>query len=33
VENASFIISVVIEGIVHNVYVMKRPGGSHVLVR
>lgn len=26
VEGASFVISVVIEGIVHNVYVLKRPG-------
>jgi TFIIF-interacting CTD phosphatase-like protein len=26
VENASFVISVVIEGLVHNVFVMKRPG-------
>lgn len=26
VDNASFVISVVIEGMVHNVFVMKRPG-------
>lgn len=29
VENASFVISVVIEGLVHNVFVLKRPGNCH----
>lgn len=33
VENASFVISVVIEGIVHNVYVMKRPGCDEFMER
>jgi TFIIF-interacting CTD phosphatase-like protein len=33
VEGASFVITVVIEGIVHNVYVMKRPGVDEFLER
>lgn len=33
VPNASFVISVVIEGTVHNVYVMKRPGCNEFLKR
>lgn len=32
-ENASFVISVVIEGIVHCVYVIKRPGCDEFLQR
>lgn len=30
VDNASFVISVVIEGVVHTVYVIKRPGNCHI---
>jgi RNA polymerase II subunit A small phosphatase-like protein len=33
VEGASFVISVVIEGIVHNVYVLKRPGVDDFIER
>jgi RNA polymerase II subunit A small phosphatase-like protein len=33
VDGASFVISVVIEGIVHNVYVMKRPGVDEFMER
>jgi len=33
VDNASFVISVVIEGLVHNVFVMKRPGVDEFLER
>lgn len=33
VEGASFVISVVIEGIVHNVYVLKRPGVDEFIER
>jgi len=33
VDNASFVISVVIEGIVHSVYVIKRPGVDEFMKR
>ena len=33
VDNASFVISVVIEGVVHNVFVIKRPGVDEFLER
>jgi len=33
VDGASFVISVVIEGVVHNVYVMKRPGVDEFMER
>mmetsp|Transcript_10586 Transcript_10586/g.11420 ORF Transcript_10586/g.11420 Transcript_10586/m.11420 type:complete len:310 (-) Transcript_10586:821-1750(-) len=33
VENASFVISVVIEGLVHNVFVLKRPGVDEFIER